>query len=728
MKKPVLMAIAIVLVVALVIPVACSQPAHFELSALGISPAEVFIREEATVTAEVSNTGGAAGTYIATLKIDGVEAATREVTVPAGGQETVFFTVAEAVSGTYRVELDGLSGTLKVLRPLAEFKSAPILFEVPAGQTVECGYLTVPEDRSQPDGPTIRLYVAIFKSQSASPAPDPVVYLAGGPGGKAVESVVFNFNERYAPFLADRDFIVFDQRGTGYSEPALDCPEVIELAYEILPLDLSPEEGTEMSNEAVCACHDRLVSEGVNLAAYNSAESAADLDDLRLALGYEEWNLYGISYGTKLALTAMRDYPEGIRSVILDSTYPLQVNSFVELPDNLTRAFGVFFDGCAADPACSQAYPDLENVFWELVNQFNASPVTFPVTQPLSGETYDVLMDGDSLIGFLFQSLYATEIIPLLPKIIYDARDGSYDILAMVEGSLLTSTELLSYGMYYSVQFNEELSFSTPAELAAACDDYPELQDYYYDICNTDEGVYYLAQVWGAGSADPVENEPVVSDIPTLVLAGQYDPVTPPAWGQMVAGDLANSYYFEFPGVGHGATVSGEECPLDIALAFLDNPAAAPASQCIANMDGPDFLASGTEVNLVPFTSEVFSISGVVPEGWEEASPGVYSRSALGLVVLLQQAAPYVSADGILQLLTTQLGLYEVPEKAGSRKANGLTWSLYEIELHDVLADMAIAESGGTSYLVMLIGPPSERDFYYEEVFLPAVDALTPTG
>jgi hypothetical protein len=148
MKKPVLMAIAIVLVVALVIPVACSQPAHFELSALGISPAEVFIREEATVTAEVSNTGGAAGTYIATLKIDGVEAATREVTVPAGGQETVVFTVAEAVSGTYRVELDGLSGTLKVLRPLAEFKSAPILFEVPAGQTVECGYLTVPEDRS----------------------------------------------------------------------------------------------------------------------------------------------------------------------------------------------------------------------------------------------------------------------------------------------------------------------------------------------------------------------------------------------------------------------------------------------------------------------------------------------------------------------------------------------------------------------------------------------------
>jgi pimeloyl-ACP methyl ester carboxylesterase len=727
-KKYALVAIAIALVMTLVIPVACPKPAQFELSAIDISPVEITVGEEATVNAEVSNTGGVAGTYTATLRIDGVNTASEEITVPAGEAMPVSFTVTEIHPGTYQIELDGLSGTLEVLRQPAEYQQAPILFDVPAGQTVECGYLIVPEDRSQPDSPNIRLYVAIFKSQSTSPAPDSLVYLAGGPGSKAVDSVSLTFDQRFAPFVADRDLIVFDQRGTGYSDPALDCPEIIDLTYEILPLDLSPEESTALSNEVICDCRDRLISEGVNLRAYNSAESATDLDDLRLALGYEEWNLYGVSYGTKLALTAMRDYPEGIRSVILDSTYPLQVDSYVESPDNLSRAFNVFFSGCATDPACSKAYPDLENIFWELVDQFNASPVTFPVTQPLSGETYDVLVDGDSLIGFLFQSLYATEIIPFLPKIIYDARNGSYDIMAMVMGSFLADTEFISHGMYYSVQFNEELPFSTPEELAAACDDCPKLQSFFYGTCNTEEGVYSIAQTWGAGKADPLENEPVTSDIPTLILTGEYDPVTPPAWGQMVAGDLTNDYYFEFPGVGHGVTLSGEECPLDIALAFLNNPAAEPASLCIADMDGPDFFTTLKEVNLLPFTNATFGISGVVPEGWKEVSPGVYARSSLGLVVLLQQAAPNVGTDTLLQLIADSLGLDKLPEEMGSRKANGLNWSLRGFIVHNSLIDLAVAESGGTGYLIMLQSPVFEHGFYYEEVFLPAVDALTPTG
>ena len=187
---------------------------EFELGALDISPAEIASGGKATITAEVSNTGNVEGTYIATLKINGVEEETREVTVAAEGTEMVVFRITEYTPGTHQVEMDGLSSTFEVMERLVEFESKPCLFVVPAGQTVECGYLTVPEARSWPDGSTIRLYVAIFRSQSANPAPDPVVYLAGGPGGTAIESVALTFNERYAPFLADRDFIVFDQRGT----------------------------------------------------------------------------------------------------------------------------------------------------------------------------------------------------------------------------------------------------------------------------------------------------------------------------------------------------------------------------------------------------------------------------------------------------------------------------------------------------------------------------------
>jgi len=619
-----------------------------------------------------------------------------------------------------------LAGCVEVEEPAYQpyFEPAQCQLQIPPGQTCECGYLTVPEDRSQPDGPTIRLHVAIFKSHSDNPAPDPVVYLAGGPGENALEAAPLVFNRRFAPFLANRDLIIFDQRGTGYSEPALDCPEFTDLAYETLDQDLSPEESAALGTEAIYSCHDRLVSEGINLAAYNSAESASDLNDLRLALGYEEWNLLGISYGTRLALTAMRDYPEGIRSVILDSTYPLQVSLYVRAPANLDRALNVLFADCAADPACSEAYPELETVFYELVDQLNDSPVTFSATQPLSGETYDVLLNGDGLIGFLFQSLYATEVIPFLPKIIFDARDGNYDTLALLMGSFLMNIEFVSMGMQYSVQCGEEVYFSSPGEFAAAAEAYPETQNLFDSSPNLGEPIFTICEIWGAKEADPIENEPVNSDIPTLVLAGEYDPITSPSWGELAAETLDNSFYCEFPGVGHGASISGEECPLSIALAFLDDPTTEPDGSCIAEMSGPDFFVPETEITLVPFTNEIFGISGVAPESWAELSPGTYARSALGLVAILQLAAPG-GGDGLLQALTMNFGLDEVPESVGSREANDLNWSLYEVEALGLLFDLAIAESDGTSCLILLQSTASERDFYYAEVYLPAVDALT---
>ncbi len=621
-----------------------------------------------------------------------------------------------------------LVGCGKVEEPAYQphFEPAECQFEIPAGQTVECGYLTVPEDRSHPEGPTIRLHVAIFRTDSDNPAPDPVIYLAGGPGEQALEAMPFLFNQRFASFLANRDFIVFDQRGTGYSEPALDCPELTNLTYETLDQDLSPEESLALAYEAICSCHDRLVSEGANLAAYNSAGSAADLNDLRLALGYEEWNLLGISYGTRLALTAMRDYPQGIRCVILDSTYPLQVSLYAEAPANFDRALTVFFDGCAADPACCEAYPDLEAVFYELVDQLNASPVTFPVTQPLSGETYDVLMNGDGLIGVLFQSLYSTDLIPLLPKTIFEVRDGNYDILAMVFGSFLTNIEFVSMGMGFSVQCGEEIHFSTPGEFAAAAEAYPKIRSLFDSTLNLGEAVFTVCEIWGAKEAAPIENQPVASDIPTLVLAGEYDPVTPPSWGEMVAQGLNSSFYFEFPGVAHGASVTGGECPLSIALAFLDDPTTEPNGSCLTEMSGPAFVVPETEIPLVPFRDETFGISGVVPEGWVELSSGIYARWGLGLIAIVQQAAPGMGADLLVQVLTTQLGLDGVPQTVGSREANDLNWLLYESEAQGLAIDLAVAESDGTSYLVLLQSTVRDHDFYYTEAYLPAIDAFTP--
>ena len=250
------------------------------------------------------------------------------------------------------------------------FEPAPCAFPVPAGYSPECGYLAVPQSRSLPDSPYIRLHVAIFRSLSASPAPDPVVHLAGGPGSSSLADARYLFNQGMDGILERRDFILLDQRGTGYSMPRLDCPERETLVPSLLQDGFSQD-----IVDAFRRCRERLVSEGIDLTSYNSAASAADVNDLRQALGYAQVNLYGVSYGTRLALTLMRDYPGAVRSAVLDSTYPPQVNLYTALAPNAERAFNVLFDRCGADPACSRRYPDLRNTFYRLVDRLNTSPV-----------------------------------------------------------------------------------------------------------------------------------------------------------------------------------------------------------------------------------------------------------------------------------------------------------------------------------------------------------------
>ena len=444
---------------------------------------------------------------------------------------------------------------------VAVFERSSCRFRIPAGVKVECGFLVVPENHSKPAGRTIRLHVAIFSTESDNPAPDPIVYLSGGPGQSPLKMAQFAFDV-FTPFLANRDLILLDQRGVGYSEPALDCHELLELAYQTAQEDLPLDEMATLTTEA---------------AAYTSAQSAADLNDLRLALGYEEWNLYGVSYGTKLALTTMRDYPDGIRSVVLDSTYPLQVNLYAEVPANATRAFNVFFDSCAADAACGSAYPDLETVFFDLVQELNDTPVNVPiaVVNRFTLERIDsALIDGNRMVEMLFQSLYISEIIPLLPAMIFGVSDGDLELLGFIAEGYISGIEFSSEGMYFSVQCGEEVPFGSPEEGAAAGEVYPQVQDWvdsdpFSTICLS----------WGAGKADPIENEPVVSDIRTLILAGEFDPITPPAWGELVAESLSNSFYFEFPDVGHGVSRSGP-CALGITLGFFDDPTIEPDGGC----------------------------------------------------------------------------------------------------------------------------------------------------
>ncbi len=452
---------------------------------------------------------------------------------------------------------------------------------LPEGATVECGYLIVPEDRSDADSADIRLAVAIIRSQSASPSPDPLIYLAGGPGGSALGDLQGWIDHGYA---SQRDFILFDQRGTGYSEPSLNCTEIEEWTYKYLN---NPE--WFLRNQTL-RCSRRLRKDGIKVSAYNSAASAADLDDLRRALGYDQINLLGISYGTRLALTTMRDFPQHVRSVVLDSTYPPNVDSFAEQAANTVRAFDQLFDGCAADPQCNTAYPGLRESFYALVDALNEEPAEVILIDPDSGMPAITRVYGNDVVGIIFLSLYSTDIIPVLPRVIHEAAHGSYDSLALLlqlafERGFDTA-DIFSEGMYYSVQCKEEMTFVEYKSVISAAESQPSLTDYFVDGFELER---VMCNFWGAGEAAPIENEPVRSDIPTLVLAGQYDPVTPPAWGMLAAETLGSSYFYEFPGFGHGVSILGN-CPTQLTQAFVNNPTVAPDASCIAAIGPPAFI------------------------------------------------------------------------------------------------------------------------------------------
>lgn len=468
------------------------------------------------------------------------------------------------------------------------FEPAPCPFTLPMdyvqGQNVDCGYLVVPENRNKPNPRPIRLAVAIFHPEGGATRPDAVIYLSGGPGGSVLEGVQYEFDATFGPVLATgRDLILFDQRGVGRSEPALDCPEMNTLTREILDREYEGQMLTDGEIlDLLIAGFERCAADlrqRADLSAYHSASSAADVAALRQILGYEQVNLWGASYGTRLALTVMRDHLEGIRSVVLDSVYPPDADLYVEGPENAGRAFDRLFASCEENTVCREAYPNLESVFDETVATLNAEPVTRTITDTLTGESYPAVLTGDGLVGLVFQILYDSELRLMLPQLIYDAHTRDFTALDRFRGALLARTPTTSRGMMFSVQCREEIPFSSEADFETALAEHPEISGLYVHAA---AGMlsYRVCEHWGAGEAPLVENKPVTSTIPTLIMTGEFDPITPPRWGEQAAESLSQSYVFEYPRVGHGASfVAG--CPREMFLAFLDDPSVAPDASCL---------------------------------------------------------------------------------------------------------------------------------------------------
>ncbi|MDL1898399.1 alpha/beta hydrolase, partial [Anaerolineae bacterium CFX7] len=446
----------------------------------------------------------------------------------------------------------------------------------------ECGYVRVPEFHNQPDGAQIKLAVAILPragdASQAAGAANAFVVAQGGPGGSALDTFANFFADNYFPALktlhAERDIVLYDQRGTLYAQPSLTCPEELALTLETLDQVIAPDEMLRREEQAALECRARLTRQGVRLDAYNSFENALDVEDLRRALGYEKFDFYGVSYGTLLALHALRATPDTFRSVILDAVVPAQINPNAQVPASMQRAFQELFNACAQDVECERAFPNLKQKFFETVDALNARPARVPLTDGETGKTYNAALDGDTYMNLLFQFIYNSELIPALPKLIDDAHNGHFDFISVYYPFVVFDRAFAS-GMYYSVMCAEDADFmvddlaldGVDAHIAAA-----QKRD--------TAAFLQLCKKWAVPQLGARADEPVASNIPTLVLSGNFDPITPPPNGQAAAETLAPSYPYVFPAYGHGALTSGD-CPNEMIADFVRDPSRAPNAQCI---------------------------------------------------------------------------------------------------------------------------------------------------
>jgi len=449
---------------------------------------------------------------------------------------------------------------------------------------IDCGYVIVLEDRDDPGGSTVSLPVAVARTPSPVPEPDPVIYLAGG-GGHAHLDYAHYFMEWVGDaVLANRDFIQYNQRGASDTDPELSCPGYTEFLFSLAS---KPEVSSLWTGEHIrylVDCDSNLTGRGVDLTQYNSATNAADARDIRIALGYEEANYYGTSYGTRLGLDLVRDFPDGVRSIVLDSVYPPEVGYYTEYARSLNRALQAVFEGCANDPACSARYPSLESDFWATVDRLNAEP------QVVDSPFGPVSVDGGVFMDAMAIYLYSPEWIPRSPKAMDQVAQGHLAPVETVIVGAVTSPDI-NWNMFYAMQCREEIPFEDYDDALASAQDLPSQVVDHFTIGFT-RFHFELCEASVSGVADTIESMPVESDVPTLVLAGRYDPATPPYWGEGAASTLTNATYVEFPTLGHGIMRS-DECGLRIGLDFINDPTANLDVSCVAELPPISFDLDG---------------------------------------------------------------------------------------------------------------------------------------
>lgn len=418
----------------------------------------------------------------------------------------------------------------------------------------ECGTLAVPLDPGNPTGETIDLFVARITAVSDEKDPDPFTVIAGGPGDASTRFFAMGRNA-FNEILQTRDIILVDQRGTGRSAP-MTCPNMTELEED-------PERipTTEESIAAAIQCLDEFEHDP---AFFTTSAAVHDLDRVRAAFGAEEINIYGISYGTRVAQHYVRRYPEHTRRVILDGLVPASATLGPDIPLLSDAALRALFRRCDADDDCRSTFPDLERRFDEMLDELRLDPRRVTILHPRTAEPTPVLISPETLAIAVRLMLYNQTSMALLPSVVDAAWRGAYQPLATQMIAVGDSLGELAQGLNFAVLCTEDAPYWGSIDR--------EEQSSSYMGADFMDSLDAICRKLPLGFVDEDFKEPVQSDVPALFLSGEFDPITPPSYVPEAAPGFSNR--LEIVGTGQGHGLLGAGCIPRLMTAFIqaDDP------------------------------------------------------------------------------------------------------------------------------------------------------------
>jgi pimeloyl-ACP methyl ester carboxylesterase len=440
------------------------------------------------------------------------------------------------------------------------FESTRCRYELGEGQvegkTVQCGDLIVPSRRDGEPASEFRLHVLRFGARRLSVAP--IVYLEGGPGGDVagIASLPLEITQQ---ITSTRDFIVFSQRGTGKSLPLADCPE----PKQILPVgNPDVEEFEDAIDAAFLECRDRLIAEGVDLAALSSRENADDVDDLRRALGYDQINLLGGSYGSRLALEIMRRHGPTVRAAVIDAIAPPNTPWVIQGGMTFQAALTELLAICEQTATCKAAFGSPTQLAAAAFEELESQPLVLP--------NAGVTLYGHDILAAVFSLMYNEEALSGIPLLLAAARDRNVSVLEQLgaDPAVTSNGGGTAVGMQTSVNCNDQAQFLTGSDVDAA---FVGLRsEIVASFKRHLRGDVERCRVWPLATPDPGQMDAVTSTIPTLVMSGKFDPVTPPRYGDLVMKTLSNARHVVFPTGAHGAL--SNDCGRGLTFGFFDDP------------------------------------------------------------------------------------------------------------------------------------------------------------